>query len=204
MNYQPASLIIATHNKGKVAELRRLLTGSSFGVMSLSDLGTVIDVEETGTTFDENARLKAREYALITGQMVLADDSGLEVEVLGNRPGVLSARYGGASTPFVNKIEKLLAEIEAASDDRRHARFVGSMAVADPAGNILDTATGICRGMIAPQPRGSGGFGYDPIFVPDGYDQTFGELSPDIKQEISHRAMAFKQIIPFLRDYNAV
>jgi XTP/dITP diphosphohydrolase len=198
------SLVIATRNQGKVAELRRLFTGSTITLLSLSDVGTTGDVEETGTTFAENAYLKAREYALITGHMVIADDSGLEVEVLGNRPGVLSARYGGESSSFKEKIEMLLAEIEAAAGDHRRARFVCSMAVAGAEGNILSTSTGICEGVIAAEPRGSGGFGYDPIFVPNGYDHTFGELSAEVKQEISHRAMAFKQIIPFLRDYNAV
>ena len=197
-------LVLATHNEGKKRELKRMLEGSPIAILSLSDLGTIEDVEETGSTFDENARLKARSYSSLTGHMVLADDSGLEIEALASRPGVLSARYAGRSTSFARKMELLLAELKTVGDDDRRARFVCSMAVADPAGNIVCSSTGICEGTIAHEPRGERGFGYDPIFVPKGYDMSFGELSDNVKQEISHRSMAFKQIIPFLRDNNAV
>jgi XTP/dITP diphosphohydrolase len=196
------TLLIATNNPGKVAELRQMLSESRFRLMSLADLPDVPDVEETGQTFDENARLKAREYALSTGLHALADESGLEVEALSNRPGVLSARYGGDSMAFDQKMAKLLAELDESDNADRRARCVCSLAASDPQGRILFTSTGICRGVISSKPRGSGGFGYDPIFVPDGFDLTFGELSESVKQQISHRARAFEQIIPFLRDYN--
>ena len=204
MDLHTSKLVVATHNEGKKRELIRLLDGSSFTVLSLADLGVNDEVDETGTTFDENARLKAAAYSSFAGNgLVLADDSGLEVDILDRRPGVLSARYGG-DVSFGEKMAKLLAEIEEAGGRDRRARFVCSMAVADETGNIVVSSTGICEGTIALEPRGEGGFGYDPIFMPDGYDLTFGELSVDVKQKISHRAMAFKQIIPFLRDYNAV
>jgi XTP/dITP diphosphohydrolase len=175
-----------------------------FQLLSLSDLPGVPEVEETGSTFEENARLKAAEYALRTGHLVLADDSGLEVEALGNRPGVLSARYGGSGTDFRYKMAKLLGELAQTDSRVRRARFVCSIAAADETGCIVNTVTGVCNGKIAREPRGTRGFGYDPIFIPDGFDLTFGELSDSVKQEISHRARAFQQIIPFLRDYNAI
>ena len=197
-------LLVATNNKGKLAELRTLLTGLPVELQSLSDLGTFDEVEETGSTFIENARLKASGYALQTGLPSIADDSGLEVAALDGRPGVLSARYGGEALGFGEKMQMLLAEIDKTGSENRSARFVCALAVADEAGNILYTTEGICNGKIASGPRGNSGFGYDPLFIPDGYEQTFGELSGGIKQQISHRRRAFEQIMPFLRDFIAV
>lgn len=170
-------------------------------VHSLSDFPDAVEVAETGDTFCENALLKARGYARQTALIALADDSGLEVACLDGRPGVLSARYGGDAMPFFEKMKKLLNEIAESGDTTRRARFVCSIVVAAPEGEILFRADGICDGRIADQPRGVGGFGYDPIFIPNGFDKTFGELSADVKREISHRGRAFSQIIPFLRDY---
>ena len=201
---KPATLLIATRNKGKLAEFKGLLSGVALEFVSPDDLEDVDDVAETGGTFSENARLKATGYALQTRLHSLADDSGLEVEALGGRPGVLSARYGGEATSFGEKITMLLDELQKAHDRERRARFVCSLAIADPAGEIIFTADGICDGKIAFEPRGIGGFGYDPIFIPAGYDETFGELSSAVKQEISHRASAFRQIIPFLRGFIAI
>ena len=197
-------LLVATNNKGKLAELRTLLTGLPVELQSLSDLGTFDEVEETGSTFIENARLKASSYALQTGLPSIADDSGLEVAALDGRPGVLSARYGGEALGFGEKMQMLLAEIDKTGSENRSARFVCALAVADEAGNILYTTEGICNGKIASGPSGNSGFGYDPLFIPDGYEQTFGELSGGIKQQISHRRRAFEQIMPFLRDFIAV
>lgn len=197
-------LLIATHNQGKVNELRAFLDDAPFDLICLTDFPDIAEVDEIGLTFAENARLKATEYAVKTGRLALADDSGLEVESLGGRPGVLSARYGGDGTGFAEKMALLLAEIDAAGNATRRARFVCSIAVASPGGEILSIAEGICPGMIAPAPRGSGGFGYDPLFIPDGFDQTFGELPEAVKQKISHRFRAFEQIIPFLRRFKAV
>ena len=197
-------LLVATNNRGKLVELRGLLDGLPVALQNLCDFDSIIEIEETGTTFVENARLKASGYAVQTGLAAIADDSGLEVEALGGRPGILSARYGGAEAGFDEKMAKLLGELDASGDPKRNARFVCSIAVADPSGRILHTTEGICPGKIASVPRGRQGFGYDPLFIPDGYDLTFGELTGAIKGEISHRARAFCQIMPFLRDSIAI
>jgi XTP/dITP diphosphohydrolase len=159
------------------------------------------EIEETGSTFAENAALKAAGYARRTLCHVLADDSGLEVEALDGRPGVLSARYAGVDTPFPQKIEFLLNEMRSSPNRSRRARFVCALAFAAPGGAVIRTATGICSGTIADEPRGTGGFGYDPIFIPDGHERSFAELSESEKSEISHRGRAFCEIIPSLRDF---
>ena len=194
-------LVIGTKNEGKVSELAGLFGTLPVRLVSLNEFENVPEVEETGKTFLENAILKARAFASMTGLPAVADDSGLEVEALDGAPGVLSARYAGETSTFPEKIERLLAEVEAAGAADRSARFVCSMAVADTGGKILFTADGECRGRLAEAPRGSSGFGYDPIFIPDGYDRTFGELPGDTKQEISHRARASKKIIRYLLDF---
>ncbi len=194
-------LLIATRNAGKVNELRDLLSGMPVELLNLNDVAPVPEVEETGATFEENAILKARGYALQTGTWALADDSGLEIEALDGAPGVLSARYGGSETGFAEKIQRLLSEIDETEDPERRARFVCSVALADAEGEVRFTAEGICAGTIAEEPRGTGGFGYDPIFIPDGFNSTFGELPVRIKQQISHRGRAIAKIMPFLRDF---
>ena len=204
VSFKLKKLLVATNNPGKLAELRDLLAGLPVELHSLQDFKTFDEVEETGVTFVENARLKAGGYATQTGMIAIADDSGLEVVALGDRPGVLSARYGGADTSFDEKMVKLLGELDKTGDTSRKARFVCAMAIADPSGKILYTTEGICPGKIAAAPRGQLGFGYDPLFIPNRFDLTFGELSGEIKRKISHRARAFEQIIPFLRDFIAV
>jgi XTP/dITP diphosphohydrolase len=194
-------LLVGTNNAGKVREFADLLSGLPVRLLGLSDAGVLAEVEETGATFEENAILKARGYAMQSGMWALADDSGLEIEALGNRPGVLSARYGGEGAGFDKKMEMLLAELAAVGDTDRRARFVSAIAVADDAGEIKHVATGTVEGYIARFPRGSNGFGYDPIFVPEGFDQTFGELSGDIKRKISHRSRASAKIIRFLSGF---
>ena len=203
MSNQFRKLLVATNNPGKLAELSDLLKVLPVALQSLGDIDQIIEVEESGVTFVENASLKASGYAIQTGLPAIADDSGLAVEALAGRPGVLSARYGGADTDFDKKMAKLLGELDKMGDAERNACFVCSIAVADPEGKILYTTEGICPGKIAAIPRGRQGFGYDPLFIPDGYDLTFGELSGEIKRKISHRARAFEQIIPFLRDFIA-
>ncbi len=198
------SLLIATSNPGKVAELKELLDEHPLSLCDLADFPGILEVDETGQTFNDNARLKARGYALRTGSFTLADDSGIEVVALEGRPGVTSARYAGAGSSDQDKMVKLLSELEMTGSDDRRARFVCSIALADAGGDIILTSEGICEGTIASEPRGSGGFGYDQLFVPNGYHETFGELSAVVKQKISHRARAFEQIIPLLRDYIAV
>ena len=197
------NLVVATNNLGKLAELRSLLAELPIELIGLSDFGDVTEVEETGSTFIDNAKLKAIGYARQTGLFALADDSGLEVDALDGRPGVLSARYGG-DVGFDEKMQLLLCEMNESIVDSRAARFVCAIAIAAPKGNILHTTEGICPGIIAAAPRGNGGFGYDPLFVPDGFEETFGELSGTVKQTISHRARAFEQIMPFLRDFIAI
>lgn len=204
MDHDDHKLLIATNNRGKLAELADLLAGMRVDLLSLANFPEIAEVEETGRTFDDNARLKAESYAARTGLITLADDSGLEVEALDNRPGVLSARYRGALTGYPEKMKKLLGELDLTGDKERRARFVSVIAVAGREGEVLFTAEGVCAGKIAPAPRGVGGFGYDPLFIPDGFEMTFGELSAHAKRKISHRARAFEQIIPFLRHFIAI
>ena len=196
-------LLVATNNLGKLAELRSLLAELPIELIGLNDFENVSEVEETGITFIDNAKLKAIGYAQQTGIFAIADDSGLEVDALDGRPGVLSARYGG-DIGFDKKMQLLLGEMDHSANDSCASRFVCAIAIASPDGNILHTAEGICPGNIASAPRGNGGFGYDPLFVPEGFEETFGELSTAVKQKISHRARAFEQIMPFLRDFIAV
>ena len=197
-------LLVATTNPGKLSELRGLLRPLPIEIQSLAKLSSYIEVAETGSTFRENAVLKASAYAKQSLMATLADDSGLEVAALGGEPGVMSARYGVPDMKFADKIQLLLNTMNSNADRDRRARFVCSVAVADRKGHIVHMSEGICDGKIATEARGDLGFGYDPIFVPDGFEQTFGELSNHVKQTISHRARAFARIIPFLRDNIAV
>lgn len=190
-------IVIATANRGKIAEMEHLFRELPVKLRSLLEFKNISEVEETGGTFRKNAELKAAGYARQTGTTALADDSGLEIAALGNAPGVLSARFGG-DIGFGAKMSLVLQEMESAIDYTRDARFVCAMALADRAGKILITVEGICEGTIAPEPRGHMGFGYDPIFIPDGFNQTFGELPDEIKCQISHRARAAAKIIRYL------
>ncbi len=192
-------ILVATSNVGKIRELGKLLTELPVSLRSLSEFPNISEVEETGGTFAENAVLKAKGYAIQTKVWSLADDSGLEVEALGGAPGVYSARYAGENTNYETKIAKLLNELEQTTN--RNARFACVMAISDEKGKIKFLAEGACNGKIALSPQGRNGFGYDPIFIPDGFEQTFGEISDEIKQKISHRAKATKKIIRYLRDF---
>lgn len=200
----PNTIVLATQNQGKIREMRRLFSGLPLEVLGLADFPGVADVDETGTTFRENAELKACEFAKRTGHLCLADDSGLEIEALGGEPGVRSARFAGAESGYDIKNAILLDMVEKSGDELRRARFVCAMALADAAGNVIQTVEGICDGFIADAPRGVNGFGYDPIFIPDGYDKTFGELSDDVKHRISHRARAADEIVRYLLDFIAM
>jgi XTP/dITP diphosphohydrolase len=196
-------LLIATKNTGKIKELERLFSRLPVTLRSLQDFPEIIEPEETGSTFAENAVLKAQYYSLHTGLASLADDSGLEVAALGGAPGVFSARYAGEKAGDLEKIEKLLRSLGSASPDNRQARFVCAMAFADEKGEIKYLTEGVCDGKITFKPQGKNGFGYDPVFIPDGFFETFGELPNDIKQEISHRARASEKIIAYLRGFIA-
>jgi XTP/dITP diphosphohydrolase len=194
-------LLVATNNAGKIKELHASLADLPVELYGLKHFENTFEPEETGATFSENAILKASSYARQTGFWALSDDSGLEVEALGGAPGVFSARYAGKNATDEERIVKLLDELAKNSDESRCARFVCAMAVADETGEIKFLTEGICDGKIALNPRGTNGFGYDPIFVPDGYEQTFGELSSEIKGKISHRAQAIVKIMRFLRSF---
>jgi len=198
------TILLATGNAGKVLEFEQMFKAVPVCFRSLSDLPEITEVEETGTTFDENAALKASGYAVQSGLWSLADDSGLEVDALGGAPGVLSARYGGPSAGFAEKMELVLNQLKTAEKRQRSARFVCSIVIADETGRVRAEAHGECRGHIAQEPRGTRGFGYDPIFIPEGYQKTFGELDDEVKAEISHRARAGAKIIRYLLDFTGI
>jgi XTP/dITP diphosphohydrolase len=195
----PRSLLVATRNKGKLEELRQLLGDFPLDLYGLADFPGVITVPETGDSFIENASLKAAGYAKQTGLLTLADDSGLEVHALGGAPGVLSARYAGEGASDVERTTKLLEELSLIPAPKRTAQFASAVAIANSEGQILNISVGKCDGHIDFAPRGSEGFGYDPVFIPIGYEQTFAELKPAIKNQISHRARALLSAREFLR-----
>lgn len=197
-------LLIATRNKGKIAEFADLLRPLDVPLATLADFPDLAAPEETGETFAENAAIKAAYYARHSGEWAIADDSGLEIDFLDGAPGVHSARYGGEDWSYQEKMALVLSRLAAAKEHERAARFVCVIRIANPAGNIIITAEGICEGRIAHQPRGGNGFGYDPIFIPDGFDRTFGELSDDEKRAISHRGKASAQLIRKMLDFTGV
>jgi len=199
----PTVLLLATGNTGKVRELRDILASVPLELRSLRDYDGINDVAETGLTFVENASLKASGFSIQAGEFALADDSGLEVHSLGNAPGIHSARFAGAETGYDVKIDRLFRMMRDSGSDDRRARFVCAMAVANDRGQVIHTVEAECTGSIALEPRGTNGFGYDPIFIPDGFDQTFGELSDEVKRSISHRAKAAELIIRYLLDFIA-
>lgn len=192
-------LVLATHNAGKIAELRRILAAAGMEDIELLSAAEVElpDVAETGTTFAANALLKARAAVAASGLACVSDDSGLEVAALGGAPGVRSARYAGAHGDDAANLARVLDELETAED--RRARFVCVAALVSPGGEER-TATGVLPGTLARAPRGTGGFGYDPIFVPDGETRTTAEMLPEDKDAISHRGQAFRAIVPAIRE----
>lgn len=192
-------IVVGTKNVGKISELQKLLRDLPWRLKSLDEFLNINEPDETGASFAENAAIKAQSYAAQTRMWSLADDSGLEVDALDGAPGVFSARYAGALASDEEKIAKLLCELNKTQDKNRTARFVCAMAIADETGALKFLTEGICPGKIALEASGANGFGYDPIFVPDDFELTFGELSVEIKQKISHRAQATEKIIGFLR-----
>ena len=183
-------LLNATTNPGKVREYADLFAGLSCELVSLADVGINNDVDETGATYAENALLKAREYAAHSRLLTLADDSGLEVDALDDRPGVYSARYAPDSPA---RIQKLLAELKAVPDEQRRARFQCVIALAWPEGRT-ETTQGSCEGWIAREPRGVNGFGFDPVFYMPEHHATMAELPESFKNTISHRAHAAQKM----------
>ena len=195
------SLVIATFNKGKLDELRQLLSELPFVISDLEAFPSIQAVPEVGKTFVENASLKASGYAKQTGQLTLADDSGLEVDVLNGAPGVLSARYAHDGASDVERTSKLLTEM--AQFANRKARFVSVIAIANEDGRVINLSSGTCEGKITRAPRGHNGFGYDPVFIPEGFSQTFAELQTEMKNRFSHRARALGAAAEFLRSLTA-
>jgi XTP/dITP diphosphohydrolase len=203
-------LLVATHSAHKLAELRELLALEIGELVSLDDLGIREDPDETGETFETNARIKARFGARRTGLATLADDSGLEVEALGGGPGVRTRRYAGPNATDTENNAKLLDALDGLPPERRSARYVCVLALAVPRPSALPRGEvpirivrGTTRGRIAFTPRGSGGFGYDPIFEPGGEPpggRTFGEWSPAEKHAVSHRGRAARRMTPILRE----
>jgi XTP/dITP diphosphohydrolase len=159
------------------------------------------EIPETGDTFADNANLKAAGYAAIAKLPTVADDSGLIVDHLDGRPGVLSARYAGENATDADRVRKVLEEMRGTSPMERSARFASAISLANARGDIVACVEGVCEGTLVDSPRGKNGFGYDPIFVPTGYDKTFGELGSEDKDRISHRANAIAKIIPFLQGF---
>lgn len=186
-------LIVASHNPGKVAEINDLLSRFSVEAVSAASLD-LIEPEETGKTFVENAVLKAEAAAMAAGLPALADDSGLVVAALDGQPGIYSARWAGPSKEFRLAMERVEAELQASGSEDRSAYFVCVLALAWPDGHI-ETFEGRVYGTLVWPARGDKGFGYDPIFVPDGFDITFGEMEPQRKHDMSHRAVAFAQLV---------
>ncbi|MEQ9618766.1 MAG: XTP/dITP diphosphatase [Deltaproteobacteria bacterium] len=189
-------VVLATRNSGKVREFSGLLQGIFAKVISLSDLDSPPEVTEDGATFRENALKKARAIAQFSGRAALADDSGLEVDALGGEPGVYSARYAGENASDEDNILKLLRELNGIDD--RKARFVCCLALVTPEGGET-VVEGTCEGVILTEPRGEGGFGYDPVFFLPEYGKAMAEIPPGLKNEISHRARAAQLLINNLR-----
>ena len=196
-------LVIATHNAGKLREISALMEPLGISCTGAAELG-LPEPDEIGVTFADNADLKALEAADLSGLPALADDSGLCVDALQGRPGIFSARWAedeGGNRDWTRAMERVWREVEAAGADAGHdAHFMCALAIAWPNDGQAETFEGRVDGTLVWPPRGDRGFGYDPMFVPVGYEQTFGELDPELKHSISHRAAAFAKLVEALRD----
>jgi XTP/dITP diphosphohydrolase len=198
-------LLICTRSKGKFPEIVKKLKGLPFDFLNLNDVEEVprgFEVDETEETFKGNAILKARTLGEMTGILTLADDSGLEVDALGGKPGVYSARYAPGTDK--DRYEKLLNELEGAPDKERTARFKCVVAIFDPKSKIVKTCTGVCEGMIVFSPKGSFGFGYDPVFLNPSLGKTNAELTAEEKNKISHRGKALEKARKLLKDFTSL
>jgi len=194
-------VVVASHNRAKAAEISQILAdeGLRFEVVSLADFPEVGLPPETGTTFASNAEAKAKQAAQVTGLPAIADDSGLEVEALGGEPGILSARYAGEGASDQERYRKVLDLMREVPNHLRQARFRCAAAYAEPKGEVL-LAEGESQGQIAREAAGEGGFGYDPIFIPDGYRVTMAQLTPAQKHQISHRGRAFRRLVRMIKE----
>jgi XTP/dITP diphosphohydrolase len=194
-------IVLATRNKKKIEELKRITKDIGISLLTLNDFPGCPEVAEDGVTFEENAAKKARAIAAYTGKAALADDSGLEVFALNGAPGILSARFAGKDADDEKNIKRLLSEMRSIRMDKRGARFVCCIALALPDGSV-HTFFGYAEGTIGKEPKGLHGFGYDPVFYPEGHGRTFAEMSDDEKDAMSHRGKALREVQEFLRTGN--
>ena len=190
-------MILASGNRKKLAELKRILEPMGFEVIPKDEAGVTFEPEETGATFEENALIKAQAICVATGEAAVADDSGLCVDALGGAPGVFSARYAGENATDGERIDKLLTELGGVPEEKRSARFVSAVCVCFPDGSWAE-ARGVCEGGIAFERRGSGGFGYDPVFLVG--EKSFAELTAEEKDAVSHRGNALRALEKKLRE----
>jgi XTP/dITP diphosphohydrolase len=196
-----STLLLGTGNRGKVAEICGALKSLDIQLLNLENFPDIIPAKEDGVTYEQNAILKAKTYSQHSGLWTLADDSGLEVDALGGAPGVLSARFAGSQASDNDRIVLLLENLGKTPLPDRTARFTSVLALVDPQSKVVKVTEGICRGHIAESPRGVNGFGYDPIFVPEGFTSSFAELSMDIKDQISHRGIALRAMAQFIKQF---
>ena len=194
-------LVLGTHNRKKALELVDLLAPWGFQCQTLADYPSAIEVEETGVTFAENARLKACQQAVHLERWVLGEDSGLAVDALGGAPGVYSARFSGSGATDESNNQLLVAKLDNVPLEKRAAHYVSHVVLADPRGSVRGESTGTCDGRIRFEPAGSGGFGYDPYFEIIEYHRTFAELGNVVKSVLSHRARAVRALIPQMLQY---
>jgi len=191
-------IIMATSNMDKVKEIRQILEGTEFQILSLKEAGIKLDIEETGSSFDENAAIKAETVRDLTGKLAIADDSGLVIDYLDGAPGIYSSRFMGEDTPYPEKNRAILKMLENAAEEERSARFVCSMAIAWPDGHT-DFCRGVMEGRIAYEIAGEGGFGYDPIFYLPERGCTSAQLTAQEKNAISHRGKALREAVSILK-----
>ena len=193
-------IVFATGNEGKMREIRMIMADIGIPVVSMKEAGVSADIEENGKTFEENAVIKAKTVMELTGEMAMADDSGLEIDYLGGAPGIYSARYMGEDTPYSIKNAALIEKLSEAQGEERSARFVCAIACVMPDGTTL-TSLGVMEGRIDHEIKGENGFGYDPIFYLPEYGCTSAEITPEKKNELSHRGKALREMKEKLRNY---
>ena len=195
---EPTRLVVASRNRGKLREIRELLEPEGIAVVGIDSFPDLPEIVEDGNSFAENAAKKATETARRLSEWVLGEDSGLEVDALKGAPGIFSARYSGPGATDEANNAKLVRELADVPAERRTARYVCNVALADPAATVRLQLEAYCRGRITTAPRGTNGFGYDPYFLIPEYHHTFGELSPTVKRHLSHRGRAFERLVPQL------
>lgn len=196
-------MIFATTNQGKIKEIKEILGDINEDIVSLKEAGIDVDIVENGKTFEENAIIKAKTIMEMTGQMVLADDSGLEVDAMDKQPGIYSARFMGKDTSYEVKNRAIIDNLKGLEGDKRSARFVCVIAAALPDGEVI-TTRGTTEGIIADEPKGENGFGYDPIVYVPEYGMTTGEMSPELKNSISHRGKALMEMKKILKERSLI